>query len=415
VTREHVFTLEATPLKFGRGAAGDAGWELERLGVKRAMLASDPGVVAAGITDRVRETIEAAGIETAVWDRAHVEPTADSFAEAAAFAVDGGFDGFVGIGGGSSIDTAKVSDLIATHGGEIMEYVNPPVGEGRKPPSPLMPLLAIPTTCGSGAEATTVAILDIPEQRVKTGISHRYLRPNQAIVDPELVASLPPAVVASCGLDVICHAAESFISKPFSARDAPDSPGDRPPYQGATPISDIWSAKALEYGGRYLRDAVAGDEEARGWMMLAASLAGIGFGAAGVHIPHACAYPIAGLKHEYRPPGYDTDHDFVPHGQSVIVTAPAAFRFTYEAMPERHHRVAELLSGEPADGPDALPEVLLGFMRDLDAPTSIGTFGYGIEDIDDLVEGALKQQRLLVIAPREAGREDLGAILRDSL
>jgi alcohol dehydrogenase class IV len=415
VSREHVFTLEATPLKFGRGAAGDAGWELERLGVKRAMLASDPGVVAAGITDRVREVIESAGIETEVWGSAHVEPTAESFAEAAAFAVDGGFDGFVGIGGGSSIDTAKVSDLIATHGGEIIEYVNPPVGEGRKPPSPLKPLLAIPTTCGSGAEATTVAILDIPEQRVKTGISHRYLRPNQAIVDPELVASLPGAVVASCGLDVICHAAESFISKPYSDRDAPDSPGDRPPYQGATPISDIWSAKALEYGGRHLRDAVAGDLEARGWMMLAASLAGIGFGAAGVHIPHACAYPIAGLKHEYTPPGYQTDHPFVPHGQSVIVTAPAAFRFTYEAMPERHHRVAELLAGEPADGPDALPEVLRALMSDLDAPTSIGTFGYGIDDIDDLVEGALKQQRLLVVAPREAGAEDLGAILRDSL
>jgi alcohol dehydrogenase class IV len=160
---------------------------------------------------------------------------------------------------------------------------------------------------------------------------------------------------------------------------------------------------------------VAGDVDARGWMMLAASLAGIGFGAAGVHIPHACAYPIAGLKHEYTPPGYETDHAFVPHGQSVIVTAPAAFRFTYEAMPDRHHRVAELLSGGPADGPDALPEVLLGLMRDLDVPTSISAFGYGIGDIDALVEGALKQQRLLVIAPREAGAEDLAAILRTSL
>jgi hydroxyacid-oxoacid transhydrogenase len=415
VSREQVFTLEATPLKFGRGAASEAGWELQRLGVKRAMLASDPGVAAAGITARVREAIEAAGIETGVWDSARVEPTADSFAEAAAFAVDGGFDGFVGIGGGSSIDTAKVSNLIATHGGEIMDYVNPPVGEGRKPPSPLQPLLAIPTTCGSGSEATSVAILDIPDQRVKTGISHRYLRADQAIVDPSLTDTLPAEVVASCGLDVVCHAAESFIAKPYSDREPPDSPGDRPPYQGATPISDIWSARALEYGGRHLRDAVAGNEEARGWMMLAASLAGIGFGAAGVHIPHACAYPIAGLKHEYTPPGYPDDHPFVPHGQSVIVTAPAAFRFTYEAMPERHHRVAELLSGEPADGPDALPEVLSALMRDLDVPASIGTFGYGIEDVDDLVDGAMKQQRLLVVAPREVGPEDLGAILRASL
>jgi alcohol dehydrogenase class IV len=415
VSREQVFTLEATPLKYGRGAASDAGWELERLGVRRAMLVSDPGVVAAGITDRVREAIEAAEIETAVWSSARVEPTADSFAEAAAFAVDGGFDGFVGIGGGSSIDTAKVSDLIATHGGEVMQYVNPPVGEGHKPPSPLQPLLAIPTTCGSGAEATTVAVLDIPEQNVKTGISNRYLRPDQAIVDPSLTASLPAEVVASCGLDVICHAAESYIAKPYSARDAPASPGDRPPYQGATPISDIWSAKALEYGGRHLRAAVAGDEEARGWMMLAASLAGIGFGAAGVHIPHACAYPIAGLKHAYQPAGYPDDHPFVPHGQSVIVTAPAAFRFTYEADPERHHRVAALLSGEPADGPDALPDVLSALMRDVGAPTGIGELGYEEADIPSLVEGALKQQRLLVIAPREAGPNELAAILRASL
>jgi alcohol dehydrogenase class IV len=414
VSHEQVFTLEATPLKYGRGAAGDAGWELERLGVKRAMLVSDPGVVAAGITDRVRAAIEASGIAVEVWSSARVEPTADSFAEAAAFAVDGGFDGFVGLGGGSSIDTAKVSDLISTHGGEIMEYVNPPVGEGRKPPSPLKPLLAIPTTCGSGAEATTVAILDIPEQKVKTGISHRYLRPNQAIVDPSLTSSLPAEVVASCGLDVICHAAESYIAKPFSSRDAPDSPGDRPPYQGATPISDIWSAKALEYGGRYLRDAVAGDVEARGWMMLAASLAGIGFGAAGVHIPHACAYPIAGLKHEYRPAGYPDDHPFVPHGQSVIVTAPAAFRFTYEADPERHDGVASLL-GSPDEGVDALPNALVALMRDVGVPMGIGELGYEEDDIPSLVEGALKQQRLLVIAPREAGPNELAAILRASL
>jgi hydroxyacid-oxoacid transhydrogenase len=417
VTREQVFTLEATPLKFGRGAADEAGWDLERMGVRRAMLVSDPGVAGAGITARVRERIEACGISTEVWDSARVEPTADSFASAAAYARDGEFDGFVGVGGGSSIDTAKVSDLLASHGGEVMDYVNPPVGEGRKPPSPLKPLLAIPTTCGSGAEATTVAVLDVPSLRVKTGISHRYLRPDQAIVDPALTGSLPGEVVASCGLDVVCHAAESFTARPFDARSRPDGPGDRPPYQGATPISDIWSAKALEYGGRFLRDAVAGDPDARGWMMLAASLAGIGFGAAGVHIPHACAYPIAGRGQEHRPPGYPSDHGFVPHGQSVIVTAPAAFRFTFEAAPERHRRVAELLAGRelPDAGPDTLADVLLELMRDVGVPTRLGELGYGPDDIDALVEGALKQERLLVIAPREAGPEDLAGILRESL
>jgi hydroxyacid-oxoacid transhydrogenase len=405
VTREQVFTLEATPLKFGRGAADEAGWDLERLGVRRAMLVSDPGVVEAGITDQVRSRVEAAGVDVEVWDRARVEPTLESLQEAAAFAVDGGFDGFVAVGGGSSIDTAKAADLIASCGGELMAYVNPPVGEGRAPPSRLRPLLAIPTTCGSGAEATSVAVLDVPSLRVKTGISHRYLRPDQAIVDPSLTASLPGDVVASCGLDVICHAAESFVARPFSDRERPSSPADRPPYQGSTPISDVWSGRALEYGGRWLRAAVAGDAEARGWMMLAASLAGIGFGAAGVHIPHACAYPIAGLR------------SGIPHGRSVIVTAPAAFRLTFAAAPERHIRVAELLAGRslPDADEDTVPSLLLSLMRDLGVPVSLGELGYGEADIDALVEGALKQQRLLAVAPMDVGASELRSVLRASL
>lgn len=416
---ETVFTMEATPLKYGPGASDEVGWEVKRLGVNRVMLLSDPGVVRAGITDHVRERIEAEGIEVEVWDRSRVEPTADSLQEAADFAAEGNFDGFVAVGGGTSIDTAKVSDLIATHGGEIMDYVNAPVGGGKKPPSPLKPLLAVPTTAGTGAEATTVAILDIPEQRVKTGISHQFLRPDRGVVDPLLTKTMPPEVTSSCGLDVVCHAAESFISKPYDSRPKPESPDDRPPYQGANPVADIWSSKALEYGGKYLRRAVEDGEdvEARGAMMLGASLAGIGFGSAGVHIPHACAYPIAGLKHEYEPPGYKEDHPFVPHGWSVIVTAPAAFRFTYESAPERHRRVAELLSGQTLEDADenTLPEILISLMKDVGAPRGVRELGYSEDDIDDLVEGAMKQQRLLVLAPREVTEEDLANILRESM
>ena len=416
---ETIFTLEATPVKFGPGAADDAGWELARLGVTRALLVTDPGVAATGHPDRVRERIAAAGIEVVVWDRARVEPTLDSLQAAADFARDAGVDGFVSVGGGSSIDTAKVADLIVSHPAPVMDYVNPPVGAGRKPPAPLRPHLAIPTTSGTGAEATTVAVLDIPDLRVKTGISHRYLRPAQAIVDPDLARTLAAEVTSSSGLDVVCHAAESYLSRPYDQREAPDSPDDRPPYQGANPVADVWSAKALEYGGRYLRRAVADadDVEARGRMMLAATMAGVGFGSAGVHIPHACAYPIAGLKHAYQPPGYPDDHPFVPHGHSVIVTAPAAFRFTYEAMPERHHHVAELLAGERIvhPGPDTLPGVLVDLMRDVGAPSGVAELGYTEDDVPALVEGALKQQRLLVVAPREAGAEDLARILTASL
>src|SRR5215208_2196698 len=151
--KETIFTMEATPLKFGPGASEEAGWELKQMGVGRVMLVSDPGVVKANITGRIVELIEAEGLEVEVWDRSRVEPTDDSFQAAADFAAEGDFEGFVAVGGGSSIDTAKVSDLIATHGGEIMDYVNAPVGGGNKPPGPLKPLLAIPTTAGTGAEA----------------------------------------------------------------------------------------------------------------------------------------------------------------------------------------------------------------------------------------------------------------------
>ena len=416
--KERIFTLEATPIKFGPGASADAGWELKRLGVTRAMLVTDPHIRDAGIADRVRQSIESEDVAVEIFDRARSEPTADSFQEAADFALDGEFDGFVGVGGGSSIDTAKVADLVASHPAPIMDYVNPPVGGGRTPPGPLKPLLAVPTTAGTGSEATSVAILDLPDQRIKTGISHRYLRPHQAIVDAELARTMPSAVASSAGLDVVCHAAESFVARPYDTRDAPDTPDDRPPYQGSNPVSDLWSSRALEYGGKYLRRAVrdADDVEARGAMMLAASLAGIGFGSAGVHIPHACAYPIAGLKHEWTPPGYPTDHPFVPHGWSVIVTSPASFRYTFRADPEKHRRAAELLTGEPIEDADedTFPEVLVSLMKDVEAPRGVRELGYDEDDIDDLVEGALKQQRLLVVSPREAGPNELAGIIRDS-
>jgi hydroxyacid-oxoacid transhydrogenase len=416
---ETIFTMETTPLKYGSGASEEVGWELKGMGLGRLMLISDPGIVEVGITGRIQGLIEAEGIEVEVWDKAHVEPTAESFQEAADFAVEGDFDGFVAVGGGTSIDTAKVSDLIATHGGEIMDYVNPPIGGGQAPPSPLRPLIAIPTTTGTGAEATTVAVLDIPEQQVKTGISHQYLRPQRGIVDPDLTTTLPPQVISSSGLDVICHAAEAYTSKPYKEREKPDSPDERPPYQGANPISDLFATKALEYGGKYLRRAVEDSEdvEARGSMMLGASMSGVGFGSAGVHIPHACSYPIAGLHPDFYPPGYPQDHPLVPHGWSVILTAPATFRFTYESNPERHRRVAELLSGEQIEKADenTLPEILVQLMQDVGTPRGLREIGYGEEDIEGLVNGAMQQQRLLVLTPREVTEDDLANILRESM
>ncbi|PAP74995.1 hydroxyacid-oxoacid transhydrogenase [Rubrivirga marina] len=411
--RETVFTIEATLVTFGPGAVDDVGYEVARLGLHRVLVVADPALEATGALGRVLDRLTEAGVAHSVYDQIRVEPTVASMQAAADHAKGLDVDGIVALGGGSTIDHAKVANLLATHGGEILDYVNPPIGGGRTPPGPLMPLVAIPTTAGSGSEATTVAVLDIPDLQVKTGISHRTMRPAQAIVDPELSATAPASVIASAGLDVVCHAVESFLSVPYTERARPATPADRPPYQGSNPVADVWSARAIGFGGEFLRRAVAGGVEARGWMMLAATMAGVGFGSAGVHIPHACAYPIAGMRHEVQFEGYPSA--FVPHGFSVIVTAPAAFRFTYDALPEKHHEAAHLLTGAPAEGPDALPDALLALMRDAGAPLDLETLGYTEADIPDLVAGAEKQQRLLVLAPKAPSAGDLADLFRQSM
>ncbi|WP_027461258.1 hydroxyacid-oxoacid transhydrogenase [Deinococcus murrayi] len=417
--RETLFSVEATPFKFGPGAAAEAGWEAARLGMRRAFAVIDAALAGGEAAERVLASLREAGVETLLYTDVRVEPDRESLERAGAAARAAGADGFVALGGGSTIDTAKVANLLATHGGTVMDWVNPPLGGGRAVPGPLRPLLAIPTTAGSGSEATTVAILDLPELGVKSGISHRYLRPTQALVDPELSRTAPPGVIAAAGLDVVCHAAESLLSRPYTSRPRPRSPAERPPYQGSNPVADLWSAQALRWGGAYLRRAVADPEdlEARGFMMLAATMAGAGFGSAGVHIPHACAYPVAGLRHSYRAAGYPPGRAFIPHGLSVIVTAPAAFRFTFAADPAGHVRAASLLTGRehaPEDE-DALPNALRGLMRDVGAPTSLTELGYGEADLPALVAGALKQQRLLAVAPRTPDAADLEAIFRASL
>ncbi|GGR69283.1 alcohol dehydrogenase [Deinococcus seoulensis] len=420
--RETVFTVEATPVKFGEGAALDAGWELRRLGAQRVFVVIDPHVRHLGVADPVLAAMRAAGLHLTEFTDVDTEPDLAALERAVQAARAANPDSFAAIGGGSAIDTAKVANLLFTHGGQIMDYVNVPVGAGRRPPSPLRPLLAIPTTSGSGSEATTVAILDLPHLNIKSGLSHRTLRPAQAIVDPDLTRTAPPAVTAAAGLDVVCHAAESYLSRPYTTRDRPATPDDRPPYQGSNPVADLWSAQALRYGGQYLRRAVHGtggepDTQARGFMMLSATMAGVGFGSAGVHIPHACAYPIAGLRHTYRHPGYPGEKRFVPHGFSVIVTAPAAFRFTFDADPARHLFAATCLTGQTyaPDDRDALPDALLNLMRDVGAPSGVAALGYDETDIPALVDGALKQQRLLAVAPRQPGPDDLAQIFRDSM
>jgi alcohol dehydrogenase class IV len=370
-----------------------------------------------GLPKRVAALIEARGIAVEIFENAEIEPSDSGCSEAARGTEAAAVDGYVAVGGGSSIDTAKLLNLLHSYpGAELSRYLNRPVGAGEPVPGPLKPLIAIPTTSGTGSECTSMVALEITAQRVKTGIADRRLQPALAVVDPLNTMTMPAAVTAASGYDVLCHACESYTARPYDRRPRYPSPAERPIYVGSNPISDVWAAHALELLGKFFRRAVLnGDDlEARTGMSLAALYAGLGFGNAGTHIPHACAYPIAGRVRDYVPDGYPSGHPMVPHGQAVVVTAPAAFAFTYLADPSRHERAAELL-GAPGGGADALPDAIRSVVADTGGPRSLAGLGYADADIPALIEGTVKQQRLLSCCPRTVSEADLRRVFRDSM
>jgi hydroxyacid-oxoacid transhydrogenase len=420
--RETVFTYAAPALKFGPGASAEVGHDLATFGARRVLLVTDPGVMETGHPSRIAEQVWQRGIEVVIFDRARVEPTDESLNEAIDFARDASsgakpFDAIVAVGGGSSIDTAKAVNLLLTNPGELMDYINAPVGKARPPAYPLLPLVAIPTTTGTGSESTTICVLDVLALKVKTGISHAALRPKLAIVDPRLTVTQPKMVTAACGMDILCHALESYTARWYADFDAKE-PEERVPYCGANPIADMWSEQAMSLLAGAFRRAIkdGSDIEAREQMALAATFAGLGFGNAGVHIPHANAYPIAGRVREFVPEGYPEGEPIVPHGMAVSLTAPAAFRFTFDAAPERHLRAARILDPDASgDGPELLASVVTALLRDIGIPNGLAEVGYGASDVDDLVAGASQQQRLLATAPKSPTEEDLAQVFVASM
>ncbi|WP_265445193.1 hydroxyacid-oxoacid transhydrogenase [Flexivirga meconopsidis] len=416
---ESVFTWAAPPLKFGIGALQEVGAEVGNRGARSVLVLTDPGVAASGVPAQVVASLEAAGLDVTLFDRVGVEPTDDSIGEAIDFARAGEYDAYVAVGGGSAIDTSKAVNLLTTHDGELLDFVTPPIGAGRTPTEPLRPLIAIPTTAGTGSESTTICVIDMLRLHLKAGISHPALRPCLAIVDPTTTLTMPAEVTAASGMDVLSHALESYTSVPFDSKPAPEDPMKRPAFCGANPISDVWCEMALKLVGANLRRAVMNgrDLQARTQMALASTYAGTGFGNAGTHLPHANAYPIAGAVQAYKADGYP-EMPMVPHGQAVSVTAPHVFRWTYPGDPARHLRAAELLSGRTftgVDGADALAGVLSELMTDIGIPTRLTSFGYGAGDVDNLVAGAMKQTRQLSVVPRPVTAEALGDIFRAAL
>jgi hydroxyacid-oxoacid transhydrogenase len=422
MTFETAFTMDTSSIKYGPGVTREVGHDMKELGTRRVMVVTDPNLTKSQSVSVTLEALAKAGIDAVLFDRASVEPTDVSFREAIRFAKDGKFDGYVAVGGGSSMDTAKAANLYATHPADLLTYVNAPIGQGQPVPGRLKPLIAIPTTAGTGSETTGVAIFDLLEMHAKTGIAHRALRPVMGIVDPDNTRTLPRMVAACTGLDVLSHALESLTALPYHQRPAPESPKMRPAYQGANPISSIWASRAIEMIARYLVRAIEdpSDEEARGQMLLAASFAGIGFGNAGVHLPHGMSYPVSGMVRDYVPEGYPAGHPIVPHGMAVALHAPAVFRFTGPANPELHLYAAGLMGANtsgvhPAKAGELLADTIADLMRKVGMPNGLAAIGFGPGDVDKLVAGTLPQHRVTKLSPRPADAEALKQLFLDSM
>src|SRR5262249_45288220 len=350
--------------------------DLKEMGASLVLVMTDPTVAKLPPVARVVDSLDASSVPYVLYDRVRVEPTDASFQDAIAFATAHPIDTIVAVGGGSTIDTAKAVNLYTTcPPDDFLDYVNPPIGKGLPVPRPLKPLMAIPTTAGTGSETTGVAIFDYQALHAKTGIANRRLKPTLGYLDPENTRTMPSAVAASTGLDILSHAVESYTAMPFTDRPLPDRPALRPAYQGSNPISDIWSLQALRMVTKYLARAVDDPDDAHppAPILLAASYAGVGFGNAGVHLPHGMSYPVSGHVRSYRAPGYAIDHPLVPHGLSVILNAPAVFRFTASSNPQRHLEAAGALGADvsrvhAADAGRVLADRITWYMQRLNTP-----------------------------------------------
>ena len=422
MANETAFNMASSNIRYGPGATQEIGMDLVDMGVEHVMVVTDPNLARLDFVHAALEVLDKQNIRYTLFDKVRVEPTDTSLTEAIDFAAAQSFDAFVAIGGGSTIDTAKAANLYSTYPADFLDYVNAPIGKAKPIPGPLKPLFAIPTTAGTGSETTGVVIFDLVEMRAKTGIANLQLKPTIGILDPNNTKTLGPQVTASTGLDVLTHAIESYTAIEYDQRLKPQRPILRPAYQGSNPISDIWSLEALRLMSKFLLRAFKDPEdvEARGMMLLAACYGGIGFGNAGLHLAHGMSYPVSGMVRDYKPEGYNVDHPIVPHGMAVVLNAPAVFRFTAPACPERHLTTAEALGVDISkacleDAGKIVSDCIIEFMQKLGIPNGLSAIGYTTEDIPALVQGTLPQHRVTKLSPRPAGEQELSKLFEDAM
>lgn len=416
------FTVMMPKLTFGRGCLKEIGARASARNLTRVALYTDPYLNQGPYVATALESLRKSNIEVEVFSDVRIEPDDTTVVKAATFLSEGQFDGVVSVGGGSSIDIAKAAMVYARYPADVTDYFAPPVGAGRPVPGPLLPHIACPTTSGTGSECTSVSVIRICALNTKFVLGSPYLLPDEALVDPACTDTLSANAIASTGFDLLCHAIECYTARAYTRWDKVDDPNARTLLQGANPWSDMSARTALEIAGAYLDRGVndASDSEARDNLMWGATLAGMAFGNSGTHLPHAMSYGVTHLMHDITTEGYPVASPFIPHGISVVVNAPAIFKYLAEGAPARHLEAAQFLGADaasamPGEAGEVVSERIVQLMRQTGVPNGLSGVGFGIDDVRALAASSIRQTRAINNAPKVANQTDMESIYSNSI
>jgi len=417
---ETVWSVTMPDVRFGRDAVSELGYHIREMGVPdgaEGVVITDETLVDLGHAGRVSEQLADDGFAVDVYDDCEREPSVAAIEDCLSFVRDQqgaeGYDFYVGLGGGSCMDTAKATRVIVANGGHPLDYVAEPTGEGRPVTDSGPPLVLVPTTAGTGAEISPLAILSVEDEDIKEGISSDHVRADAAVLDPTLTATLPPDLTAKTAMDALGHAMEGFTTHAFDSLLRPTDPAERPVYAGRTPFTELFSERAVRLLSNNVRRAVhnGDDIEARSKMLRGALFGAVAGLTAGANLCHAMAYPVGNRYHTF-------------HGETIGVLTPAStLGYNAGSDPDRYERLARLFGVDTTgmqahEAADALQSAYVTLQRDLNVlPSGLAELADVTEDdVDWLASQTVDTQaRLLRCNPRPVTEDDVREVFVDAL